>query len=233
MNSVAIKSFIRKIIHKLPFGRKLFQGLKAIYLLRIRSFRLLFLHVNKNDICIDLGANIGNASLVMWIKGVSKIYALEPNLEAFNVLKENIKGIENIYALNIAISSKTKKENLYLHKDIKNKSPKDEILRLSQASSLLSDKTNIGDEFYEVQAKSLIDLLFELEESPTIIKCDIEGGEYIIYKQLIESVRSFGIRKVFVECHAKKYPAYKKLHKDFINLIKENHLENSIDTTWH
>ena len=45
-------------------------------------------HVNKNDICIDLGANIGNASLVMWIKGVSKIYALEPNLEAFNVLKK-------------------------------------------------------------------------------------------------------------------------------------------------
>ena len=233
MNSVAIKSFIRRFIHKLPFGRKLFQSLKAIYLLRIRSFRIIFLQVNKNDICIDLGANIGNASLVMWIKGVSKIYALEPNLEAFNALKKNIKGIENIYALNIAISSETKKENLYLHRDIKNKSPKDEILRLSEASSLLSDKTNIGDQFYEVQAKSLFDLLNELEESPTIIKCDIEGGEYIIYKQLIESVRSFGIRKVFVECHAKKYPAYKKLHKDFINLIKENNLENTIDTTWH
>ena len=169
----------------------------------------------------------------MWLKGVRKIYALEPNLEAFNVLKKNIQGLKNIYALNIAISSETKKENLYLHKDIKNKSPKDEILRLSQASSLLSDKTNIGDKFYEVQAKSLIDFLFELEESPTIIKCDIEGGEYIIYKQLIESVRSFGIRKVFVECHAKKYPAYKKLHKDFINLIKENNLEGIIDTNWH
>ena len=233
MNSLSIKYLIRRIIHKLPFGRKLFQVLKAIYLLRIRSFRILFLHVNKNDICIDLGANIGNASLVMWIKGVSKIYALEPNLEAFNVLKENIKGIDNIYALNIGISSETKKEKLYLHKDIKNKSYKDTILRLSQASSLLSDKTNIGDQFYEVQTKSLIDLLIDLEESPTIIKCDIEGGEYIIYKQLIESVRSFGIRKVFVECHAKKYPAYKKLHMDFINLIKENHLEKNIDTTWH
>ena len=233
MSSVVIKSFIRRIIHKLPFGRKLFQALKAIYLLRIKSFRLLFLQVNKNDICIDLGANIGNASLVMWFKGVGKIYALEPNLEAFNVLKKNIKGIKNIYALNIAISSETKKEKLYLHKDLKNKSPKDEILRLSQASSLLSDKTNIGDQFYEVQAKSLIDLLNELEESPTIIKCDIEGAEYIIYKQLIDSVRSFGIRKVFVECHAKKYPQYKNPHNDFMNLIKINKLEKIIDTTWH
>ena len=76
-------------------------------------------HVNKNDICIDLGANIGNASLVMWIKGASKIYALEPNLEAFNVLKENIKGIENINALNIAISSETKKENSFQFKSIR------------------------------------------------------------------------------------------------------------------
>ena len=233
MNSTEIKSFIRRIFHKLPFGRKLFQVLKAISLLRVRSFRLLFLNVNKNDICIDLGANIGFASLVMWLKGAKKIYALEPNPEAFNVLKKNINGINNIYPLNIAISSETKKENLYLHKDIKNESPKDKILRLSQASSLLPDKTNIGDQFYEVQAKTLIDLLSEFEELPTIIKCDIEGGEYIIYKQLIECARSLGIRKIFVECHAKKYPQYKKLHKDFINLIKNNRLESTIDTSWH
>ena len=233
MNTKGIKSSVRRIIHKLPFGRKLFQVLKAISLLRVRSFRLLFFNVNKNDICIDLGANIGNASLVMWLKGVRKIYALEPNLEAFNVLKKNINGINNIFPLNIAISSETKKENLYLHKDIKNESSKDKILKLSQASSLLSDKTNIGDRFYEVQAKSLIDLLGEFEELPTIIKCDIEGGEYIIYKQLIECARLFGIRKIFVECHAKKYPQYKKPHKDFINLIKENQLETTINTSWH
>ena len=233
MNTIEIKSFIRKIFKKLPIGRKLFQLLKAISLLRVRSFRLLFIHINKNDICIDLGANIGNASLVMWLKGVREIYALEPNLEAFNSLKKNINGIKNIYPLNMAISSETKKENLYLHKDIKNESPKDKILRLSQASSLLSDKTNIGDQFYEVQAKSLIEFLNELEEFPTIIKCDIEGGEYIIYKQIIEAAISFGIRKIFVECHAKKYPQYKKLHEDFINLIKKNQLESIIDTSWH
>ena len=233
MNTKVIRSLIRRTIYKFSFIRKLFQGVKAIYLLRFRSFRRLFLQVNKNDICIDMGANIGNASLVMWLRGVRKIYALEPNLEAFNVLKENIKGIKNIFALNIAISSETKKEILYLHKDIKNESPKDKILRLSEASSLLSDKTNIGDQFYEVQAKSLIDFISEFEELPTIIKCDIEGGEYIIYKQLIQYARSSGIRKIFVECHAKKYPQYKKLHKDFINLIKENKLESTIDTSWH
>ena len=46
----------------------------------------------------------------MWLKGVRKIYALEPNLEVFNVLKKNINGINNIFPLNIAISSKLKKK---------------------------------------------------------------------------------------------------------------------------
>jgi len=227
LNPKEIKSFIRKIIYKLPYGRKLFQGLKSIYLLRIRTFRLLFLEVNKNDICIDIGAHFGDASLVMWFKGARKIYSLDPNIEAFNALKKNISGIDNIYPLNIAISSETKKENLYLHKDIKNESSKDKILWLSQASSLLSDKTNIGDQFYEVQAKSLIDFFNQLEESPTIIKCDIEGAEYLIYKQLIECARLFKIRKIFLECHAKKYHQYKRLHNDFINLIRVNQLENT------
>ena len=69
-----------------------------------------------------------------------KIYAIEPNKDAFNLLKENVQGIKNIEFLNFAISSETKKENLYLHKYLKDKSNKEELLKLSQASLLLSDK---------------------------------------------------------------------------------------------
>ena len=94
-----IKSAFKKIFFKFSFGIKLFQVFKAINLLRVRSFRALFIEVNKNDICMDLGANIGDASLVMWLKGVRKIYALEPNLEAFKMLSKNLSGIRNISIL--------------------------------------------------------------------------------------------------------------------------------------
>ena len=55
----------------------------------------------------------------MWLKGVRKIYALEPNIEAFKMLNKNLFGIDNISTLNMAISNETKKENLFLHKSIK------------------------------------------------------------------------------------------------------------------
>ena len=224
---------LKKILLKFPFFKRLWQISRAVLSLRYNSFRKLFLKVNRNDVCVDLGANIGFASLVMWLKGAKTIYAVEPHVEAFNILKNNLEGIKCINTFNIAISSETKKEKLYLHKNLTSKSDLRKVLKLSQASSLLSNKKNLGKEFYEIQAKSLIDLFAELKKKPTLIKCDIEGGEYIIFKQIIECAKSYKIRKIFVECHARKYPQYKNLHKEFINLIKENNLEKVIDTTWH
>ena len=228
-----MRKIFKRILFSLPLGRKLWQFSIATLNLRNSSFRQLFLKVNRNDVCIDLGANIGYASLVMWLKGSKNIYAVEPNIEAFNILEENLEGLKNISTLNIAISQETKEEKLYLHKDLKNKSDVGKVLELSQASSLLSNKTNLGNQFYKVQGKSLIDFLAELEEKPTIIKCDIEGGEYIIFRQIVECAKSYKIRKIFVECHAKKYPQYQKLHEEFMKLINENKLEKIIDTSWH
>lgn len=228
-----MRKILKIILLKLPLGKRLWQISRAFLNLKNPSFRKLFLLVNSNDVCIDLGANIGFATLVMWLKGCKNIYAIEPNIEAFKVLQKNLEGIQNISTLNLAISSETKKEKLYLHKDLKSKSDLENVLYLSEASSLLSNKTNLGSEFYEVQAKSLIDLLAHLKKKPTIIKCDIEGGEYIIFKQIVECAKSYKIRKIFIECHSKKYPQYQKLHEEFMKLIKENKLEKIIDTSWH
>ena len=107
------------------------------------------------------------------------------------------------------------------------------ILKLSQSSSLLADKSNIGDCYYEVDSISLKDLFDKLLMKPNIIKCDIEGGEYIIYKNLVEIARLHKIKKMFIECHSNKYPQYQKSHNDFLKIIKENNLEKIIDTKWH
>ena len=233
INNYKLREILKNNLQKFRLGRRLWQISRATLNLRNRSFRQIFFEVNSNDICIDLGANIGYASLVMWLKGSKKIYAIEPNIEAFKVLEKNLENIKNISTLNIAISSETKEEKLYLHKNLKSKSDIEKVVELSQASSLLSNKTNLGNEFFKVKAKSLIDFLDDLKTKPTIIKCDIEGGEYIIFKQLVECAKSYNIRKIFVECHAKKYPQYQKLHEEFMKLIKENKLENVIDTSWH
>ena len=78
------------------------------------------------------------------------------------------------------------------HSILKKQLDKNKILMLSQASSLMADKTNIGNCFYKVQTKTLKDLYTNGLFRPTIIKCDIEGGEYIIYPQLIEIAKTKG-----------------------------------------
>ena len=228
-----LKFILKRILIKLPFGIRLNQILRSILLLRERSFRDLFFEVKRKDICLDLGANIGDASLVMWLKGVSFIYALEPNIEVFKILNKNLRGIRNFKALNIAISSESSTQKLYLHKSILEKSDKKKILEFSQASSLMADKSNLGSCFYEIKTKNFKDLFDSFGKKPNIIKCDIEGGEYIIYKQLIELAKQPQVRKIFVECHAEKYPQYIELHNDFISSIKENNLKNKFKTDWH
>ena len=84
---------------------------------------------------------------------------------------------------------------MYLHKSIKEISNPKKIVEVSEASSLLSDKTNLGECFYKVDAMSLNDLIAEIKASPNVIKCDIEGAEYIIYHQLINFAKSKKIRK--------------------------------------
>ena len=228
-----IKSFAKDILIKIPFGLRVWQIFRGISLLKDKSFRALFFEIDKEDICLDIGANFGHASLIMWLKGAKMIYALEPNKEAYNLLKSNLSTIKNINSFNIAISSNTEKQKLYLHKSIDKKSSHKEILKYSQASSLISQKTNIGDCFYEIDTITFKDLYSKLKSKPTLIKCDIEGGEYIIYEQLIELAKSSEIKKIFVECHAKKYPEFNKSHQDFIKLIKENNLNKKIDISWH
>ena len=228
-----IKYIFKKIIIRLPYGKRILQIIKTITLLRVKSFRKLFFEVKRGDICIDLGANIGYASMIMWLKGAKKIYALEPNPEAFKKIKSNLYGIKNITVLNLAISNTNRKEKLFLHKSIKNISDVEKILELSEASSLLSDKANIGKSFYDIDAIDLNTLICEFVEKPDLIKCDIEGAEYIIYDQLIKFAKEYDIRKIFVECHAKKYPKYNSLHKKFINLISKNNLQDKFDVSWH
>ena len=67
------KSLLKYIFLKLPYGRKLWQLSRALFLLREKSFRDLFLVINKDDVCLDLGANKGHTTLIMWLKGAKYI----------------------------------------------------------------------------------------------------------------------------------------------------------------
>ena len=105
--------------------------------------------------------------------------------------------------MNAAVISEFEKDqeyiDLYIHKS-QTSSKKD----LSQASSLMMDKVNINKKnslkVKTVQYKKLINQISKF----SILKCDIEGYEYFLYKDILKYSNKFDF--IILETHEKKNP---------------------------
>ena len=54
-----------------------------------------FLNINKNDVVLDVGANIGDFTLLASLKA-NKVIAIEPNIGTFALLRRNIQSLGNV-----------------------------------------------------------------------------------------------------------------------------------------
>ena len=64
--------------------------------------------VNRNDVILDIGANIGTHSIILARKAkFGKVYAFEPQSLTFSILQNNIlyNGLSNVIALHYAITT--------------------------------------------------------------------------------------------------------------------------------
>ncbi|MGB7758024.1 MAG: FkbM family methyltransferase [Salinisphaera sp.] len=119
---------------------------------------------HKNDILLDVGANIGNHSVFLGIfTNASKVYSFEPHPDTFSVLQKNISAN--------GLSSKVE----IFRKGI-GKTP-------GKASFGYYDKSNTGmaklyeDAAGDVETTSLDSFLQPLDGRISVIKMDIEGME--------------------------------------------------------
>jgi len=79
--------------------------------------------ITNGNTVIDLGANIGYYTLIFarLVGTQGKVFAFEPELNNFELLKKNItiNGYENVIIINKAASDKIGKQELYLFEDNK------------------------------------------------------------------------------------------------------------------
>lgn len=146
---------------------------------------------------VDVGANIGYYVLIeSGIVGKSgKIYAIEPALKNFELLKKNVEI--NSYPVpvsfyNIAMSDKIGKIKFFLS-DVSNHH------RLSRPGDLESDVVEVNT--------STLDELFK-DKKIDVIRMDPEGAEWVIVKgmsQILDSNRSL---RIFMEVHPKLISNY-------------------------
>ena len=124
--------------------------------------------IQKGDIVIDIGANIGYYTLIFskLVGNTGKVYAFEPDPTNFELLKKNIEvnGHTNVILEQKALSNKNGKMKLELNKEN------------TAGHHLVLNNKNINDSI-EVDVVTLDDYFQEIGTKIDFIKMDIEGGE--------------------------------------------------------
>ncbi len=162
--------------------------------------------INQDDTIIDIGANIGAFSIFAAHnakKGI--IYAFEPSVENYVLLKKNIKlnNITNLKPINQAVAAKNGTTKLYLDK-----------------SNKAAHSINIVSKDYNVVKTVSLSNVFKTHriKECNLLKLDCEGAEYEILLNTSSSTFK-KINKIVCEYHEPHYYGIKDKQYNVKNLI--------------
>ena len=193
--------------------------------------------LNSNSIVLDIGANVGDVSDIIFNRYHCNIYAYEPNIACYNHMKNRFLNNKKIRIYNLAISNFTGAGFLYFHYNSKGNNDS----RYIQGATLRKEKDNIS-----VNKKINVDVvdikeILEKFKKIDLIKIDIEGSEYDILPQLIKNRSK--IKMVLCEMHGNpngkkiagihKNIKFTKEYNEFIYELKKNGLYNTWFCEWH
>ncbi len=152
-----------------------------------------FLPFHAHPVILDIGAHIGGWAInTMRAYPTGTIYAFEPVLETFNILKKNIKlnhFERNIIPIHAAIAPESGTMELFYDPQ------KSAFTSLSQRS------TNEKGVKQQVKTVTLPDIIQEYELNYIdLVKSDIEGGEFEFLPKLDKSITDI-IGNFSVEYH--------------------------------
>jgi len=173
-------------------------------------------NIKKGDIFIDVGANIGEYSLIAAKKVGSngKVFAIEPLKENTNWLKKNflLNNFNNYEILENAIGNKSRKMSLYR---------KNSEIGYGFLDPVVGKKQML--ETIKIDVKSIDDILnLKNIEKVNMLKIDVEGYEYEVLQGCKNSFKQKKIEKIICEIHL-DYLREKGINKNKIySYLQEN-----------
>jgi FkbM family methyltransferase len=153
--------------------------------------------IKKDDIVLDIGANIGYYALVesQLVGKGGKVYAVEPVYSNYKLLEKNVElnNLENVSTYQFAFGADNTKAGIFV----------------SNKSNLCAmTKEAVGGEILCVQnvVVMTVDEFVKDKKPPTFIRMDVEGYEYEIIKGMSKTLR--GKISILLELHP--LPSYIK-----------------------
>lgn len=149
-----------------------------------------------SDVVLDIGGNIGASARFFVDRGVSWVISFEPDLDNAEVFDRNmgpdiVNGMVSLQRA--AIARESGQVTLYT-----NNGPN------KACHSLVEKRGYSATTVDGISFKKVLD-----HYDPTVIKCDIEGGEYGLPWELLESRPR--VRVVIIELHTQK-PEWRTQH---------------------
>jgi FkbM family methyltransferase len=185
----------------------------------------LFDSLLPGDIAIDCGANIGSITKRMAKPGV-RVYAFEPDPNAFEALTRNMASFKNVTVFNKAVSDHNGTAKIYFSTRYAENPEK-----WSTGSSLLAEKSNVDkNNFTMCELVDLSEFIQSLDKPIALLKMDIEGEEVKVLNKLIDTGMIKNIKQVVVETH-ERIPELKVSTEVLRQKIKKLGLKN-IDLNW-
>jgi len=147
---------------------------------------------NTKPYIIDAGSNIGMSIYYFkFLYPSSRIVAFEPDPQAFNFLKKNIRqnNFKDVTIHNIALGPNTGTITLY----------QDPIVEASGINTTKVRYASFGDKEKGVEVEMKPLSLFLDAATIDLLKIDIEGAEYEVFEELRNKPNT--IKRIFLELH--------------------------------
>ena len=152
----------------------------------IRGNEYRKLKLQPSDVVLDFGLNIGMFTIQTFKRGVKEVHSFEPDLENFNLATDNCKlnnTDSSVQLNNAAVVGNNDTTRNFSINTKKNKG----------AHSLVAKR---GRDTITVNAENINDIMKRV--NPTVIKMDIEGGEY----EVLPAIKDWSnIRELIMEYH--------------------------------
>lgn len=182
--------------------------------------------IQDGDIVIDVGANIGEYSLIaaQKVKQNGQVISIEPLKETVQTLKNNfqLNNFSNFEIINKVIGNETKKVNLYK--------------QLDGGTMGFVDSSLTGRNFNkagEVEMTTIDEILLTRNlENVKVMKIDIEGYEFELLKGAKESLKNKKIKNLIIEVHVNYLKEKGISEKQFYDYLREQgYVVNMIQDT--
>lgn len=175
--------------------------------------------ITESDVVYDLGSNWGTYTMYANIFNPEQIYAFEPTPENYKYLCKTFNNNKNIRIYNKAISDKNKIETFCLYPNSTSNTlvPVNDDYRLDVKSKI------------DVECINLLDFIIEYNLlHPTVIKCDIEGSEYMFINSVSDSFFNT-VRAIILEFHRNDNKQVYSLIEKLLNLKYTIKILNDVD----